>query len=97
MSDKCCEDCGDECRRRTRCPACDLLVCRWCYHHVHGREELRGNLRERAYRVPGVRKSLGTTDPVAGKSPAPGLPGVPVTLPRPAPGGNAADLPGRGE
>ncbi len=33
-----CEDCGDDCGRRTRCPYCGLLICRWCYHHIHGRE-----------------------------------------------------------
>ena len=34
-----CEDCGEEIpkgRRRTRCPKCGLLVCVWCFHHVHG-------------------------------------------------------------
>lgn len=30
-----CEDCGDDCQRRTRCPNCNNLVCRWCYHHTH--------------------------------------------------------------
>ena len=33
-----CEDCGDEVtHRRTRCRhiGCFLLVCTWCYHHVH--------------------------------------------------------------
>src|SRR4051812_12946255 len=97
MSDKCCEDCGDECRRRTRCPACGILVCRWCYHHIHGMEELRGNLRERAQPVPGVREPVGPADPVAGKPPAAGLSGMPESLPRATTGGDAADLPGRGE
>jgi len=32
---KACEDCGDEVQRRTRCPNCKKLVCRWCYHHAH--------------------------------------------------------------
>lgn len=33
-----CEDCSDECEtRRTRCPHCKKLVCRWCYHHTHGK------------------------------------------------------------
>ena len=32
-----CEDCEEEVNtRRTRCPHCGLLVCRWCYHHGHG-------------------------------------------------------------
>lgn len=32
-----CEDCGDDALgRRTRCPNCNLLVCGWCYNHVHG-------------------------------------------------------------
>jgi hypothetical protein len=31
-----CEDCGDDCQRRTRCPHCGQLVCGWCYSHVHG-------------------------------------------------------------
>jgi hypothetical protein len=31
-----CEDCGEECRRRTRCHHCGQLVCPWCWHHVHG-------------------------------------------------------------
>lgn len=30
-----CEDCGEDCKRRTRCPRCGKLVCRWCYHHIH--------------------------------------------------------------
>jgi hypothetical protein len=30
-----CEDCGDECARRTKCPLCGLLVCPWCRGHVH--------------------------------------------------------------
>lgn len=30
-----CEDCGDSCRRRIRCFHCGLLVCSWCWHHVH--------------------------------------------------------------
>lgn len=35
-----CEDCHDSLldldeKRRTRCKRCGLLVCRWCYHHVH--------------------------------------------------------------
>lgn len=31
-----CEDCGDEeVKRRTRCHHCDLMVCPWCWHHVH--------------------------------------------------------------
>jgi hypothetical protein len=33
-----CEDCGDDCERRTRCVHCKLLVCRWCFHHVHSCE-----------------------------------------------------------
>lgn len=31
-----CEDCGDrEASRRRRCPRCKLLVCGWCFNHVH--------------------------------------------------------------
>lgn len=30
-----CEDCGEDCKRRTRCPNCKLLVCSWCWHHSH--------------------------------------------------------------
>lgn len=31
-----CEDCEDGVSmRRTRCKRCGLLVCAWCYHHVH--------------------------------------------------------------
>lgn len=31
-----CEDCGDDALgRRTRCKRCGLLVCGWCYNHVH--------------------------------------------------------------
>lgn len=30
-----CHECGDDCKRRTRCKRCDQLVCRWCYHHIH--------------------------------------------------------------
>ena len=33
-----CEDCGDETdagERRKKCPHCALMVCRWCWHHVH--------------------------------------------------------------
>lgn len=37
-----CEDCGDECKRRTRCKGCGLLVCRWCKHHIHNTEVQRG-------------------------------------------------------
>ena len=35
-----CEDCGDDCVRRTRCKKCKLLICRWCYHHTHNLEML---------------------------------------------------------
>ncbi len=31
-----CEDCKSDSPRRMRCPHCKLLVCLWCYHHVHG-------------------------------------------------------------
>ena len=31
-----CQDCGDGCQRRRRCPHCGLLVCGWCFNHVHG-------------------------------------------------------------
>jgi len=31
-----CEDCGErDASRRRRCKRCDLLVCGWCFHHVH--------------------------------------------------------------
>jgi ERCC4-type nuclease len=31
-----CEDCGDrDASRRRRCKACGLLVCGWCFNHVH--------------------------------------------------------------
>lgn len=30
-----CEDCGEPCKRRTRCPRCKYLLCNWCYSHVH--------------------------------------------------------------
>lgn len=34
--DRVCEDCGDDvAKRRIRCPKCKLLVCIWCFHHVH--------------------------------------------------------------
>ena len=29
------KDCGDESKRRLRCQHCKLLVCGWCWHHVH--------------------------------------------------------------
>jgi hypothetical protein len=32
------EDCGEESSRRVRCFHCGLLVCGWCWHHVHGCE-----------------------------------------------------------
>lgn len=33
---KACQDCEDPIfSRRMRCKRCGLLVCRWCYHHVH--------------------------------------------------------------
>lgn len=31
-----CEDCGEECKRRTRCKHCGRLVCGYCRHHFHG-------------------------------------------------------------
>lgn len=39
-----CEDCGDEMlqgQRRIRCPNCKLLVCPWCYHHIHADEKVQ--------------------------------------------------------
>lgn len=30
-----CEDCGEKVRRRIRCFHCGLLVCSWCWGHVH--------------------------------------------------------------
>ena len=35
MEIKTCEDCGEATVRRTRCKRCNLLVCRWCFNHVH--------------------------------------------------------------
>lgn len=33
---KACEDCEDDVNgRRIRCHHCKLLVCSWCWHHVH--------------------------------------------------------------
>lgn len=32
---KYCQDCGDECLRRKRCPHCNLLVCSHCWYHTH--------------------------------------------------------------
>lgn len=32
---KTCEDCGEEAKRRTRCPNCKQLLCGWCYNHCH--------------------------------------------------------------
>ena len=29
-------DCGEEVRRRVLCYHCGLLVCPWCWHHLHG-------------------------------------------------------------
>lgn len=97
MPGRCCEDCNAITYRRTRCRACGKLVCRWCYNHVHGPEVTSGDLRERAQSVPGVREPLGPADPVAGVTSAPGLPGMPEPLPRPATGGHAAGIPGRRE
>jgi hypothetical protein len=40
MRERTCEDCGDPViRRRLRCPACRMLVCGWCFGHVHNRAE----------------------------------------------------------
>lgn len=30
-----CEDCEDECEERKKCHHCGLLVCDWCWDHVH--------------------------------------------------------------
>jgi hypothetical protein len=30
-----CEDCGEEQARRVRCFHCGLLICSWCWSHVH--------------------------------------------------------------
>lgn len=30
------EDCGEVASRRIRCFHCGLLVCPWCWHHLHG-------------------------------------------------------------
>jgi hypothetical protein len=30
-----CEDCGEETKRRFRCPRCKMLICGWCWNHVH--------------------------------------------------------------
>jgi len=39
-----CEDCGEESGgRRRRCKRCGLLVCGWCYHHVHSLPLVGGN------------------------------------------------------
>lgn len=29
------EDCEEQARRRIRCFHCGLLVCPYCYHHIH--------------------------------------------------------------
>ncbi len=42
-----CEDCGEECRRRYRCPYCGLLICGWCQNHVHGRPILDFDVERR--------------------------------------------------
>jgi hypothetical protein len=31
-----CEECEDDVRRRVRCFHCGLLVCPYCWHHIHG-------------------------------------------------------------
>lgn len=43
-----CEDCSDECKRRKKCPACELKVCIWCWHHVHQLDTLKKEAKERA-------------------------------------------------
>jgi hypothetical protein len=30
-----CEDCGEQTKRRIKCHHCDLLVCSFCYSHIH--------------------------------------------------------------
>jgi len=40
-----CEDCGDECKRRFRCSNCNLLICGWCWNHVHVIAKLFGLCR----------------------------------------------------
>jgi hypothetical protein len=50
MSERYCEDCGDEMlpgTRRVRCKNCGELVCGWCHHHIH----LLGQLIDQAAKV----------------------------------------------
>lgn len=35
---KACEDCGEDANRRIRCKSCGLLICSWCFNHVHEME-----------------------------------------------------------
>lgn len=41
-----CEDCGEEVPyRRLRCRRCRLLVCSWCYGHIHALEIAKDEVR----------------------------------------------------
>jgi hypothetical protein len=62
-----CEDCGDETapgERRKRCHHCSLMVCRWCWHHVHRCEpnHTAAECRDRAPK-PSAALAAATTTP----------------------------------
>ncbi|MGA9862104.1 MAG: hypothetical protein WA383_02330 [Terriglobales bacterium] len=54
-----CENCGDEVKRRIRCQNCGLLICSWCYNHVHAVVTLRSEI-EHSNVEPRNRGSGGT-------------------------------------
>lgn len=37
-----CEDCGEEVKRRFKCPKCLKLICSWCWNHIHAIQEAKG-------------------------------------------------------
>lgn len=49
-----CEDCGDIVKRRIRCYHCGLLVCGWCWNHVHRCEP--GHKKENCYSFKAYKK-----------------------------------------
>ena len=56
-----CEECGEECKRRTRCKSCGEMRCGYCLHHFHNRVAHTGTLAQSVEQPAFTRHVVGST------------------------------------